>query len=67
MTIGKRTKAIREGVDREKSYLIAEAVKLVKERAKAKFDETIGIADGLRCRPIEPLWSARNPGWPRTR
>ena len=44
MPIGKRTKAAREGVDREKSYSIAEAVKLVKERAKAKFDETIEIA-----------------------
>ena len=51
MTIGKRTKAIREGVDREKSYPIAEAVKLVKERAKAKFDETIEIAMNLGVDP----------------
>jgi len=51
MTIGKRTKAIREGVDREKSYSIAEAVKLVKERAKAKFDETIEIAMNLGVDP----------------
>ena len=51
MTIGKRTKAIREGVDRDKSYPIAEAVKLVKERAKAKFDETIEIAMNLGVDP----------------
>jgi len=51
MTIGKRTKAIREGIDREKSYPIAEAVKLVKDRAKAKFDETIEIAMNLGVDP----------------
>jgi large subunit ribosomal protein L1 len=51
MTMGKRTKAIREGVDREKSYPIAEAVKLVKERAKAKFDETIEVAMNLGVDP----------------
>ena len=51
MTIGKRTKAIRQGVDREKAYSIAEAVKLVKERAKAKFDETIEIAMNLGVDP----------------
>jgi large subunit ribosomal protein L1 len=51
MPIGKRTKAAREGVDREKSYSIAEAVKLVKERAKAKFDETIEIAMNLGVDP----------------
>src|SRR6478672_1636467 len=51
MTIGKRTKKAREGIDREKSYPIAEAVKLVKERAKAKFDETIEIAMNLGVDP----------------
>ena len=51
MPIGKRTKAVREGIDREKSYSIAEAVKLVKERAKAKFDETIEIAMNLGVDP----------------
>ncbi len=51
MTIGKRTKAIREGVDREKAYTIADAVKLVKERAKAKFDETIEISMNLGVDP----------------
>ena len=51
MAIGKRTKAAREGVDRDKSYSLAEAVKLVKERAKAKFDETIEIAMNLGVDP----------------
>jgi large subunit ribosomal protein L1 len=51
MAIGKRMKAARQGVDREKTYAIAEAVKLVKERAKAKFDETIEIAMNLGVDP----------------
>src|ERR1700712_3144003 len=51
MAIAKRIKAIREGIDREKAYTIAEAVKLVKERAKAKFDETIEIAMNLGVDP----------------
>src|SRR4029078_5599439 len=51
MTIGKRTKKSREGIDREKAYSITEAVKLVKERAKAKFDETIEIAMNLGVDP----------------
>ncbi len=51
MAIAKRTKAAREGIDREKTYTIAEAVKLVKERAKAKFDETIEIAMNLGVDP----------------
>jgi large subunit ribosomal protein L1 len=51
MAIGKRTKKAREGIDREKAYSITEAVKLVKERAKAKFDETIEIAMNLGVDP----------------
>jgi large subunit ribosomal protein L1 len=51
MALGKRMKAVREGINREKSYPIAEAVKLVKERAKAKFDETIEIAMNLGVDP----------------
>ena len=39
--LGKRTIKAREGVDREKLYPLPEAVKMVKDRAKAKFDETI--------------------------
>jgi large subunit ribosomal protein L1 len=49
--IGKRLKAARQGIDREKSYPVAEAVKVVKERAKAKFDETVEIAMNLGVDP----------------
>ena len=38
--VGKRIKSAREGVDHIKLYPLAEAVKMVKERARAKFDET---------------------------
>jgi large subunit ribosomal protein L1 len=49
--IGKRLKAAREGVDREKAYVVDEAVKVVKERAKAKFDETVEVAMNLGVDP----------------
>jgi large subunit ribosomal protein L1 len=48
---GKRLKAARQGIDREKFYPVADAVKVVKERAKAKFDETIEIAMNLGVDP----------------
>ena len=49
--LGKRTKKAREGVDREKLYPLSEAVKMVKDRAKAKFDETIEVAMNLGIDP----------------
>jgi large subunit ribosomal protein L1 len=48
---GKRMAAANKGVDRNKFYSIEEAVKLVKERAKAKFDETIEVAMNLGVDP----------------
>src|SRR6187455_3866627 len=51
MSSGKRINKAREGIDRDKFYAIEEAVKLVKERAKAKFDETIEIAMNLGVDP----------------
>ncbi|MBZ0148468.1 MAG: 50S ribosomal protein L1 [Pseudorhodoplanes sp.] len=48
---GKRIKKAREGIDRDKFYALEEAVKLVKERAKAKFDETIEVAMNLGVDP----------------
>jgi large subunit ribosomal protein L1 len=44
---GKRFRSAADGIDREKVYPITEAVGLVKDRAKAKFDETIEIAMNL--------------------
>jgi large subunit ribosomal protein L1 len=51
MAIGKRLKNAREGIDREKLYPVAEAIKMVKERAKSKFDETIEISLNLGVDP----------------
>src|SRR6201747_1821558 len=51
MAVGKKLVKAREGVDREKLYTIDDAVKMVKERAKAKFDETIEIAMNLGVDP----------------
>jgi large subunit ribosomal protein L1 len=51
MTIGKRIKIAREGIVREKLYSLEEAVALVKDRAKAKFDETVEIAMNLGVDP----------------
>jgi len=51
MSTGKRTKQAREGIDPAKAYSLDEAVKLVKERAKAKFDETVEIAMNLGVDP----------------
>jgi large subunit ribosomal protein L1 len=51
MALGKRTTALREGVDRTKLYPVEEAVKMVKDRAKAKFDETIEVAMNLGVDP----------------
>jgi large subunit ribosomal protein L1 len=49
--ISKRFKKAIEGVDTEKAYDIGEAVKLVKSRATAKFDETIELAINLGVDP----------------
>ena len=48
---GKRTRAARETVARDKLYSLEEAVKLVKDAAKAKFDETIEVALNLGVDP----------------
>jgi large subunit ribosomal protein L1 len=49
--LGKRTTKVREGIDRTKLYPVDEAVKMVKERANAKFDETIEVAMNLGVDP----------------
>jgi large subunit ribosomal protein L1 len=48
---GKRIRAAKEGIDRSKLYGLDEAVKLVKDRAKAKFDETVEVAMNLGVDP----------------
>ena len=48
---GKRIRKAREGVDHVKLYPLNEAVQLVKDRAKAKFDETIEVAMNLGVDP----------------
>jgi large subunit ribosomal protein L1 len=48
---GKRLAQAYEGIDRNTQYELAAAVKLVKEGAKAKFDETIEIAVNLGVDP----------------
>ena len=49
--IAKRLAKNREGIDRLKFYGLEEAVKLIKERANAKFNETIEIAMNLGVDP----------------
>ena len=49
--IAKRLAKTREGIDRVKFYGLDEAVKLIKERATAKFNETIEIAMNLGVDP----------------
>jgi large subunit ribosomal protein L1 len=48
---GKRLRTARESIDRDRFYELAEAVKLIKGRATAKFDETIEIAINLNVDP----------------
>ncbi len=48
---GKRDKAIREGIDPDKLYALGEAAAMIKERATAKFDETIEVAVNLGIDP----------------
>jgi len=49
--LGKRAKAMLEGLDLNASYSIEEAVKILKERSKVKFDETVEVAI---CLGVDP-------------
>jgi large subunit ribosomal protein L1 len=51
MARNKRLVAARKTVDAAKSYALAEAVDLVKQNARAKFDETVEIAMNLGIDP----------------
>jgi large subunit ribosomal protein L1 len=48
---GKRIRAAREGIEATKLYPLADAVKLIKDRAKAKFDETFEVSMNLGVDP----------------
>ena len=48
---GKRTRRARENIDRDVEYDISDAVKMVKESATAKFDETVEVAMNLNVDP----------------
>ena len=48
---GKRMLTAGEGIDRAKAYAVEEAVRLIKARAKAKFDETVEVAMNLGVDP----------------
>jgi large subunit ribosomal protein L1 len=49
--LGKRTKTAREGIDPKQLYALEDAVKMIKERANAKFDETVEVAMNLGVDP----------------
>jgi large subunit ribosomal protein L1 len=49
--IAKRIAEISKGIDRKKLYPVGDAVKLVRERARAKFDETVEVAMNLGVDP----------------
>ena len=48
---GKRKQGVSEGINRDAEYAIGDAVKLLKERAVAKFDETVEISMNLGVDP----------------
>ena len=49
--IAKRVAKSREGIDRNKAYPLGEALTILKERATAKFDETVEVAMNLGVDP----------------
>ena len=49
--IGKRLRQAKEQIDRERTYALGEAISLVKQGAKAKFDETVEMSVGLGVDP----------------
>jgi large subunit ribosomal protein L1 len=59
MASGKRLSKAYEGIDRTVFYAAAEAVKLVKARAKAKFDETIEVSVNLNVDPRKSYQNVR--------
>lgn len=48
---GKRLDSAYDGIDRERDYSLGEAVSMIKQRAKAKFDETVELSMNLGVDP----------------
>ena len=57
MAKNKRLAAAYESFDKRKSYPLPDAVRLVKQNARAKFDETVELAMNLG---IDPRQATRN-------
>src|SRR6201987_4418832 len=51
MAKDKRLEKAREAVDRSKAYPLADAIRLVKQNAKAKFDESVEMSMNLGIDP----------------
>src|SRR6266536_396275 len=49
--VGKRLRAVAAEVDRAKAYSLPEAIRLVKQTARAKFDETVEMSMNLGIDP----------------
>jgi large subunit ribosomal protein L1 len=49
--IAKRVAQTREGIDPNKAYALGEALKILKDRSKVKFDETVEVAMNLGVDP----------------
>ena len=65
MASGKRLKSGYELIDRNKTYTVDEAAKIIKEAAKAKFDETIEISVNLGVDPRHADQMVRDEGQPQ--
>ncbi|MEB3702735.1 50S ribosomal protein L1 [Candidatus Bealeia paramacronuclearis] len=57
--VGKRLKKAYEGLDPNSIYSLKDALKMVKERAKTKFDETVEVAINLNIDPRKADQSLR--------
>ncbi len=51
MATGKRMRAARETIDRDRSYPLGDAIRIIKDGARAKFDETVEVAMNLGIDP----------------
>ena len=49
--VGKRLKGLRTGFDHSKTYALPDAIRLVKQNARAKFDETVEMSMNLGIDP----------------